>query len=81
VSGYDGEILGIAVGAFWEQNSNDGSILPEMQRHQFRASAAQPEVFHSGVAAGISVDGGGRPGVGFQPKKSSFLEIPERSGT
>lgn len=77
----DGEILGIAAGAVWEQNSNDCSIVPETQRHQFRASAAQPEVFHSGVAAGISVDGGGRFGVGFQPKKSSFLEIPERSGT
>ena len=60
MSGDDGEILGIARDAVWEQNSSDSSILPETQRHQFRASAAPPEIFHSSVAAGISVDGGGR---------------------
>jgi len=81
VSGDDGEILRIAAGAVWEPNSNDCSILPETQRHQFRASAAQPEVFHSALAAGISVDRRGQFGVGFKPKKSSFLEIPERCGT
>jgi hypothetical protein len=81
VSGDDGEILGIAVGTAWERNSNDCSILLETQRHQFRAWAAQPEVFHSAVAAGMSVDIRGEFGVSFQPKKSSFLETPERCAT
>lgn len=65
MSGDDGEILGIAAGAVWERNSNDCSILPETQRHQFRASAAQPKVFHWALAAGIRVDGRGQFGVGF----------------
>jgi hypothetical protein len=56
VSGDDGEVLGIAVGTVWQRNSNDCSILPEMQRHELRAAAAQPEVFHSAVAADIRVD-------------------------
>jgi len=81
VSGDDGEILGSAVGTVWERNRNDGSILPETQRHELRAAAAQPVVFHSALAAGISVDRRGQFGVGFKPKKSSFLEIPERCGT
>ena len=81
MSGDDGEILGIAVGTVWQGNSNDCSILPEMQRHELRTAAAQPEVFHPAVAAGIRVDGRGQFGVGFQSKKSSFLEIAERCGT
>jgi hypothetical protein len=81
VSGDDGEILGSAMGTVWERNSNDCSILPETQRHELRAAAAQPEVFHFGGAAGIRVDGRGQFGVGFQPKESSFLEIAERYGT
>jgi hypothetical protein len=81
VSGDDGEILGSAVGTVWERNSNDCSILPETQRHELRAAAAQPEVFHFGGATGIRVDGRGQFGVGFQPKKSSILEIAERCGT
>ena len=43
MSGDDGEILGIAADTVWERNSNDGSILPETQRHELRAGAAQPE--------------------------------------
>lgn len=81
VSGDDGEILGIAVGSVWERNRNDGSILPETQRHELRTAAAQPEVFHFALAAGIRVGGRGQFGVGFQPKKSSFLEIAERCAT
>ena len=81
VSGNDGEIPGIAVGIVREGNSNDCSILPETQSHELRAAAAQPEVFHSTVAAGIRVDGRSQFRVGFQPKKSSFLEIAERCGT
>jgi len=65
VSGDDGEILGSAVGTVWERNRNHCSILPEMQRHELRAAAAQPEVFHSALAAGIRVDGRGQFGVGF----------------
>jgi hypothetical protein len=81
VSGDDGEILGIAVGAVRERNSYDCSILPEMQCHELRAAAAQPEVFHSALTAGIRVDRSGQVGVGFQPKKPSFLEGAERCGT
>jgi len=81
VSGDDGEILGSAVGTVWERNRNDGSILPETQRHELRAAAAQPEVFHSAGAAGIRVDRRAQFWVGFQPRKSSFLEIAERCGT
>jgi hypothetical protein len=80
VPGDDGEILGSAAGTVWERNRNDCSILPETQRHELRAGAAQPEVFHSALAVGIRVGGRGRFGVGFQPKKSSFLEIAERCG-
>jgi len=81
VSGEDGEIHGIAVGTVWEQNSSDCSILPETQRHELRAAAAQPEVLHLGGAAGIRVDGRGQFGAVFQLKKSSLLEIAERCGT
>ena len=81
MSGEDGEILGIAVGTVWERNSNDCTILPETQRHELRAAAAQPEVFHPGGAAGIRVDGRGEFGAVFQPKKSSLLEIAERCET
>jgi hypothetical protein len=81
VSADDGKILGIAVGTVWERNSNDCSILPETQCHPLRAAAAQPEVFHSALAAGIRVDGRGHVGVGFQPKKPSFSEGAERCGT
>jgi hypothetical protein len=81
VSGDDGEILGITVGTVWERNSNDCSILPEMQRHELRAAAAKPEVFHFALATGIRVDGRGQFGVGFQSKKSSFLEIAEQGRT
>ena len=81
VSGYDGEILGTAVGTVWERNSNNCSILPQTQRHEPRTAAAQPEVFHIGGVAGIRVDGRGQFGVGFQPKKSSFLEIAKRCET
>ena len=81
MSGDDGEILGIAVGTVWERNRNDDSILPETQRHELRAAAAQPEVFHFALATGIRVDGRGQFGVGFQSKKSSFLEIAERYET
>ena len=81
MSGDDGEILGSAVGTVWERNSNDCSILPEMQCHELRAAAAQPEVFHSALAAGIRVDRRAQFGVGLQPKQSSFLQIVERCGT
>ena len=79
MSGDDGETLGSAVGTVWERISTDCSILPETQHHKLRAAAAQPEVFHLGGVVGIRV--GRRVGVGFQPKKSSFLEIAERSET
>jgi len=79
VSGDDGEILGSAVGTVWKRISNDCSILPETQRHKLRAAAAQPEVFH--LYGVVSIRVGGRVGVGFQPKKSSFLEIAERRET
>ena len=81
MSGDDGETLGSAVGTVWKRNSNDYSILPETQRHELRATAAQPEVFHLGGVAGIRVDGRGQIGIGFQPKKSSFLKIAERCTT
>ncbi len=81
MSGDDGEILGSAVGTVWERNSNDCSILPETQRHELRAAAAQPEVFHLGGVANIRVEGRGQFGVGFQSKKPSFLEIAERCET
>jgi hypothetical protein len=81
VSGYNGEILTTAVGTVWERNSDNCSILPQTQLHEPRAAAAQPEVFHVGGVAGIRVDGWGQFGVGFQPKKSSFLEIAKRCET
>ena len=81
VSGDDGDILGIAAGTVWKRNRNDGSILPETQRHELRAAAAQPEVFHPALAAGIRVGGRGQFAVGFKPKKSSLLEIVERCET
>ncbi len=75
----DGETLGRAVGTVWKRNGTDRSILPETQRHRLRAAAAQPEVFHLCGVVGIRV--GGRVGVGFQPKKPSFLETAERCET
>jgi hypothetical protein len=71
VSGDDGEILGSAMGTVWERNRNDCSILPETQRHELRAAAAQPEVFHFGGAAGIRVDGRGQFG-GRLPAEKVF---------
>ena len=81
MSGDDGEILGNAAGAVWERNRNDCSILSETQSHELRAAVAQPEVFHSALAASIRVGGRGQFAVGFQPKQSSFLEIAERCAT
>jgi hypothetical protein len=81
VSGDDGEILGMAVGTVGERNRNDRSILPKMQRHKLRAAATQPEVLHSALTSGVRVQGRPQFGVGFQSKKSSYLERMKRCGT
>ena len=79
MSGDDREILRIAPRRVRQRTSNHGSILPKAQRQGFRAAAAQPEVLHFGRgAAGIRVDVGDRLRIGFQPKKSSLLQIVER---
>ena len=73
MSGDHGEILGIAMGTFWEQNMNDCPILPETQRHELRTAAAQPEVFDSPVAAGIRVAGKGSLRVRFLAERVFLL--------
>ena len=77
VSRDDGEILAIAMSTVRERDSCDRAVLPEMQHHELRAAAAQPEVLHRTVATVIRVEGRRKFAVGIQPKKSSFLEIVE----